>query len=519
MRRIAPWAALAVTLVLAPRAAGAFCGFYVDGAGAKLYNHATQVVLMRAGTRTVLSMQNNYQGPPDAFAMVVPVPVVLQKSDVRTLDRAVFDRIDALDAPRLVEYWEEDPCRPRGIGMGHYGTIGASRRALPAPDKADLGVTIEAQFVVGEYQVVVLSATDSSGLATWLEREKYAIPAGAAPYLRPYVEGGWKFFVAKVDPSKVTFENGMATLSPLRFGYDSDDFTLPVRLGLINSAGTQDLIVHVLSPAGRFELANRPNAFVPTNLDVKDEARGRFAELYAALFDHALATHPHAAITEYAWDARSCDPCPVPPLTESELSTLGDDLIAHGPERDHAPAAFTLTRLHVRYGKDELADDLVFRAAPAVIGGREERGADGRLDHDARAGGANAFQARYAIRHEWMGPITCDRPVRGRWGGPPQGAGAPPLAARGLAFAPRGKLRVDELLAGDAELEVRAAGAALPAPATNPRGAEPPPSPPARAGKGCGCGAGGDGGSTLFFSMMIAIAARARRRTQRERNR
>ncbi|MDI3290359.1 DUF2330 domain-containing protein [Polyangium sp. 15x6] len=67
--------------------AEAFCGFYVSGADAKLYNNATQVVLLRDGTRTVLSMQNNYQGPPDKFAMVVPVPVVLQSIAV-TLVRA-----------------------------------------------------------------------------------------------------------------------------------------------------------------------------------------------------------------------------------------------------------------------------------------------------------------------------------------------------------------------------------------------------------------------------------------------
>src|SRR5262245_47294680 len=92
--------------------AAAFCGFYVGGADGKLFNNATMVVLMREGTRTVLSMQNNYQGPPENFAMVVPVPVVLQKDNVKTLDRAVFDRVDTLDAPRLVEYWEQDPCLP-----------------------------------------------------------------------------------------------------------------------------------------------------------------------------------------------------------------------------------------------------------------------------------------------------------------------------------------------------------------------------------------------------------------------
>src|SRR5688572_24713427 len=106
MRRLS----LVVGLLLAPVSAEAFCGFYVAGADTKLYNNATMVVMMRDGTRTVLAMQNNYQGPPENFAMVVPVPVVLSEETVKTLERAVFDRVDQLAAPRLVEYWEEDPC-------------------------------------------------------------------------------------------------------------------------------------------------------------------------------------------------------------------------------------------------------------------------------------------------------------------------------------------------------------------------------------------------------------------------
>jgi len=76
-----------VLAVVAPRGADAFCGFYVAGGDQKMFNDATQVVLMRMGTRTVLAMQNNYKGPPDAFAMVIPVPVVLHEGDVKTLAR------------------------------------------------------------------------------------------------------------------------------------------------------------------------------------------------------------------------------------------------------------------------------------------------------------------------------------------------------------------------------------------------------------------------------------------------
>ena len=49
----------------------AFCGFYVGGAGQKMFNNATEVVLMRHGTTTVLAMENNYQGPPENFASIL----------------------------------------------------------------------------------------------------------------------------------------------------------------------------------------------------------------------------------------------------------------------------------------------------------------------------------------------------------------------------------------------------------------------------------------------------------------
>src|SRR5215471_6387036 len=103
--------AIAAALAAAPSAAHAFCGFYVTGSDQQLVADATQVVLMRKGTRTVLSMQNNYKGPPEAFAMVIPVPVVLKESEVKTLPPQVFANIERMGAPRLVEYWEQDPCR------------------------------------------------------------------------------------------------------------------------------------------------------------------------------------------------------------------------------------------------------------------------------------------------------------------------------------------------------------------------------------------------------------------------
>src|SRR4051812_24233452 len=165
MRSAATLVALALAAA-APRTAAAFCGFYVAGGDQKMFNDATQVVLMRMGTRTVLAMQNNYKGPPDAFAMVVPVPVVLHEGDVKTLTKDVFAHVEQMGAPRLVEYWEQDPCAVGADGADDKMV----RPAAPSPSGAmqekakDLGVTIEAKFTVGEYQVLILSAKDSTGL-------------------------------------------------------------------------------------------------------------------------------------------------------------------------------------------------------------------------------------------------------------------------------------------------------------------------------------------------------------------
>src|SRR5688572_30489658 len=101
---------LAVALTASPSRAPAFSGFYMNGSGATAVADATHVVLVRQGTRTVVSLQNDYKGPVEDFAMLIPVPTVLKEGDVKALPRAVFERVEAASAPRLVEYWEQDPC-------------------------------------------------------------------------------------------------------------------------------------------------------------------------------------------------------------------------------------------------------------------------------------------------------------------------------------------------------------------------------------------------------------------------
>jgi hypothetical protein len=334
---------------------------------------------------------------------------------------------------------------------------------VAADEPRDYGVTVEAKFAVGEYDIVILSAEYSLGLYDWLKDNGYKIPDGAEAVLRPYVSGGMKFFVAKVNIDKVKYDkSGRTMLSPLRFHYDSETFNLPVRLGLLNSRGTQDLIVYILARNQRYEAANYKNLTIPTNIHVRKATRAHFARFYASLFDETMRKNPRAVVTEYSWQAMGCDPCPGPAaaLQPQELATLGADVLGgsggatmagRGRRGGWVPNGFVLTRLHTRYTRKSLGEDLVFKAAPPIVGGREIRPRGRALEKGALPSSSNNFQARYIIRHRWRGKVTCENPRWGIWGGPPQSVlakrgNAAPAVARDLGLLRKRKVALSRFV-------------------------------------------------------------------------
>ncbi len=259
-----PAALLCSSLLASP--ALAFCGFYAGKADASLFNRASQVILAREGSRTVISMQNDYEGPLSEFVLVVPTPTPIKQGQVRIADKEVFKRLDAFSAPRLAEYHDADPCQIESNWGVH---LGYKQPPYPAPMMAaspagammerarKLGVTIDARFTLEEYDILSLSAKQSEGLEIWLRENGYKIPKGASAALSPYIKQGMKFFVAKVN-LKEQKRIGFNYLRPLQFAFDSPKFMLPMRLGMLNAQPgvAQDLIVYVLTRQGRVESAN-----------------------------------------------------------------------------------------------------------------------------------------------------------------------------------------------------------------------------------------------------------------------
>ncbi|MDI1431993.1 DUF2330 domain-containing protein [Polyangium sorediatum] len=406
-------------LTAAAASAEAFPAYLLGKRESKITSSATTVVIARRGTRTVVSMQIQMDyidlaepsAVDDEFAprtfeveMIVPVPATLDHDAVRRLPSDIFERLEVISAPRLVESWQQDPCtyadiasiaaRDKEGGPSALPDEGALRARAPETSR----VQIDTPF--GAY-VTILEASD---LERWIDgfRRPRRIPENVATVLRSYKEAGWKFLVSDLRFSKDEMRNGRVVPPPLRFEYDAEAVRLPLRLGLSSAAGTHDLVVHVFAE-DRYEAANFPNLTIPTNVEVDVAARAHFGELYASLFDATLDKNQGAFVTEYAWDTESCDPCPGPLLSPEAMRLLG------------APSGMVVhTRLHARYRKEALGEDPVLRVAPPVQGGR---GGDGQAAVPAEV---STFQGRYVLRNRWQGPVTCPNPDFDIWGGPPR---------------------------------------------------------------------------------------------------
>ncbi len=391
MRRvIVPSLLLMLTLFAWAGDASAFCGFYVGKADTKLFNRASEVAIARHENKTVITMANDFTGDVKEFALVVPVPTILEKEQIHVGDPALLKHLADYSAPRLVEYFDQNPCLR--YDLMERRSMDAMKSVAPAAaprerDKA-LGVTVEAQYTVGEYDILILSGKESSGLESWLTENGYRIPQGASAVLQSYLKQGMKFFVAKVNLGEQA-KLGLTHLRPLQIAFESPKFMLPIRLGTVNADGAQELILYFLTKQGRVETTNYRTVRLPDAQEVPLFVKDKFGDFYRDLFSRQVKREQERGVfMEYAWDMNWCDPCAADPLSAEELRSLGvfwqesSDRMRKGLPM--AQNVF-LTRLHVRYDAAHFPEDLMFQET-------SDRG---------------NFQARYILRHPWTGTEDC----------------------------------------------------------------------------------------------------------------
>ena len=189
-------------------------------------------------------------------------------------------------------------------------------------------------------------------------------------------------------------------MRPIQVAYESPKFMLPLRLGMVNADGPQELFVYALTRKGRVETTNYRTVKLPTGMDIPVFVKQEFSPFYKAMFSEQVRReHMNTVFVEYAWDMAWCDPCAADPLSREELRSLGVFWLDAGAQPalnprlpglrplPPSPAAQTvfMTRLHVRYDNEHFPEDLVFQETAD----REN------------------FQGRYVLRHPWTGSDRC----------------------------------------------------------------------------------------------------------------
>jgi hypothetical protein len=164
---------------------------------------------------------------------------------------------------------------------------------------------------------------------------------------------------------------------------------LPLRLGMANSNGSQDMIVYALTTEGRVECTNYRTVKMPTDRNIPLYVEPKFGDFYKSLFEKTYKQEGRNAVfLEYAWNvspynAVKCDPCVGPPPVNYDFVEAGAEWIT---QSNNFNQTIFFTRLHVRYSRDKFPADLQFQVTP----------------------NNENFQCRYIMTYPASGDFTCD---------------------------------------------------------------------------------------------------------------
>ncbi len=143
-------------------------------------------------------------------------------------------------------------------------------------------MTIEAEYTVGEYDILILSAKEVERPRHLADRKRLqAAQRRRRAVLGSYIAQKMRFFVAKVNLEEQS-KLGYTYLRPLQVAFESPKFMLPIRLGTLNANGPQELFVFALTRTGRIETTNYRTIRLPSGSEVPALVKDRFSDFYRA---------------------------------------------------------------------------------------------------------------------------------------------------------------------------------------------------------------------------------------------
>lgn len=291
MRGYAVWMGVAAWLVAAPRAADACGGLFCNGAQPVVQDGERILFVLGEGEVDVL-INIRYEGDAADFGWILPLQA--EPVEVRVAPGLIFNALDAFAPQFWTNVETEGSCTDRVIGFGALGAEDAG-----AAFGAGGGVQIRSEDRVGPYQTVVLDADDADDAIAWLEDNGYAVPPGSRALIGSYLAADNVLMALKLAN-----EVGVDQIQPIWVRMEGAEACVPIKLTALAANPDMDVIVSVLTRAGRAIPTNYTH--VTPNLARLDWVN--VAANYDALVGEALDEGGgRAFVTEYAGPTRDPD--------------------------------------------------------------------------------------------------------------------------------------------------------------------------------------------------------------------
>ncbi|MBK7578896.1 MAG: DUF2330 domain-containing protein [Myxococcales bacterium] len=171
--------------------------------------NAQRVLIAEGEASTAIVVSVGYEGADGDNAFVLP----LQRApaQVADADRAIFDELEQLTAPRI-SVIDRTARTPSGSGCGCAG----GDKSAGAPGGAGRGeeVTVVQRGETETYQYVVVGGGSGASLQEWLSKEQFPVPAQLQASLDSYAKRDWLFLAARIRPTA-----SAGSLAPIEIHY------------------------------------------------------------------------------------------------------------------------------------------------------------------------------------------------------------------------------------------------------------------------------------------------------------
>jgi hypothetical protein len=169
-----------------------------------------------------LILSVSFEGDAEDFAWVIPVP---NKPEIAVSDPELFWE--------LYDFTRTEIPPKRGFGCGFAA----------APGDQD-GVDVIEEQVVGPYATAILSATNATALADWLNANGYIFPEDGEEIISEYIEKEWYFVATKINAVEEDTGYALAegTIDPIVLSFASEEIVYPLRITSLSATAPQVLL-------------------------------------------------------------------------------------------------------------------------------------------------------------------------------------------------------------------------------------------------------------------------------------